>query len=276
MCSSHWNSSNRGESPADVLIIQAELGQAVAMLGFVAPRACGFGLEEGGVGRGDVEAEVAVHVFDAALGVGGQAAVVDDCVRSFGVTREDFAWVEIGLVGQPGHDFVGLAHTLPGQVALQLPAHVEQLEQAGDGLVRVTVEDDEAGVGESFDQRLDATTVAGVLAQVDALAAIDVELAAHALLVEFHHAAPAGGGTLVDVEEIELAHVGQLGEPEAGGAGVEVEQVVFFRDRQPHLVDVLRRAELALLPGLQLALEHPAEHPGVDPGREMHKFFLQQ
>lgn len=107
-------------------------------------------------------------------------------------------------------------------------------------------------------------------------APVEVELAAHAFAIEAQHAAAAGGGTPVDMEEVELAHVGQFGHPETRRAGRLVQQVVLFRDAQAHLVDMLRGTELALFPGLQTLFDAAPEEGAIEPGDGAHQFLLQQ
>ncbi|MCY1458691.1 hypothetical protein D9M71_760900 [compost metagenome] len=101
---------------------------------------------------------------------------------------------------------------------------------------------------------------------MEAVAAIEIQLAAYALLIEFHHSAPAAGRALVDMKEIQRVHVRQLGEPETRSTRVEIQEVVFLGNRQAHFMNVLGRAELALFPSLEPPLDDPAEHRGIKPG----------
>ncbi|MDX9982199.1 MAG: hypothetical protein RBU25_19420, partial [Lentisphaeria bacterium] len=75
----------RRQALADFLVVQAELGQAVAMLGLVALGAGFLGLEEGSVGGGHLHTQIGIDLFDRRLRGGGQLPVVDGGARHLGM-----------------------------------------------------------------------------------------------------------------------------------------------------------------------------------------------
>ena len=129
---------------------------------------------------------------------------------------------------------------------------------------------------EALDQARHAAREVRRLAEVDAVRAVQIELAADAVGVEALDAAALPLGLAVEVVEVELAHRGQLQHPGARGAGPVEEEVVLLGLGESHGVDVLGLRVAALLPGLDAALEEAAEVAPVEVRERADRPLLEQ
>jgi hypothetical protein len=224
----------------------------------------------------DVEAEAAVDVDDGRLRRGDEIAVVDDGLRHLRVARQHVERVVVGMEGLVGQDAERSLdrRLVPTRVA---PGLLEQLQQARDRVARVTQQHDEARIREGLEEALDAPAERRVLAEMDPVAAVRVQLAPHALLVERHETAAGARRALVDVVEVEVAHVRRHDDPEPRGHRERQDEVVLLGLREAGPVHLLRRREpCPRLQRLHTPAEAAAEHALVEPADRADGLLLDQ
>ncbi len=240
----------------------------------VTPGALLLGVEHGRVLRADLQTECGVHLADGVTRFGNQAAVVDDGTQRLGVLLQHLERVGVVVKRHLGQRAKRRLHACLVEVVGR-PGKLHQLQQARHRLQRVSVENDEARIREHLEQGFDTATEGGVLAQVNAVSAAHVQLAAYALAVEAHQALTLLLFMTIDVVEVEIIEIRQLRHPVARGAGVREHEIVFLGQPVTHPVDVVRRPEDALLARIHPLLQAPAEPARIDCRQPVNRLLLQ-